>query len=64
MKTLAAICTDDRGIETLEWLAIAVLILIVAFALYPTTLQGGLVTVVSNIMSFLSTQAASVGGGS
>ena len=64
MKTLAAICTDDRGIETLEWLAIAVLILIVAFALYPTTLQGGLVTVVSNITSFLSAQAASVGGGS
>ena len=64
MKTLAAICTDDRGIETLEWLAIAVLILIVAFALYPTTLQGGLVTVVGNITSFLSTQAASVGGGS
>jgi Flp pilus assembly pilin Flp len=64
MGRLAAICSDERGIETLEWLAIAVLLLAVAFALYPTTLQGGLVTVVSNITSFLSTQAASVGGGS
>jgi hypothetical protein len=64
MRTIAAICSDERGIETLEWLAIAVLMLAVAFALYPTTLQSGLVTVVSNITSFLSAQASSVGGGS
>jgi Flp pilus assembly pilin Flp len=64
MKTLAAILDDEKGIETLEWLVIAVLILVVGFALYPTTLQTGLVTVVTNITSFLSTQAASVGAGS
>jgi hypothetical protein len=30
MGRLAAICSDERGIETLEWLAIAVLLLAVA----------------------------------
>ena len=50
------------SIETLEWLTVAVLLLAVAFAIYPTTLQGGLVAVVSTITSFLSAQASSVGG--
>lgn len=44
---------DEHGIETLEWLAIAVLILIVAFAIYPGTLQEGLTTVVNNIVDTL-----------
>jgi Flp pilus assembly pilin Flp len=45
---------DERGIETLEWLAVAVLILIVAFAIYPGALQAGLTTVVTNITSALT----------
>jgi hypothetical protein len=52
---------DENGIETLEWLAVAVLILIVAFAIYPGALQAGLTTVVTNITSAL-TSAVPAGG--
>ena len=55
---------DERGIETLEWLAVAVLILIVAFAIYPGTLQSGLDTVAAAITGALTTAAGSLGGGS
>ena len=55
---------DERGIETLEWLAVAVLILIVAFAIYPGTLQTGLDTVAAAITGALTTAAGSIGGGS
>jgi Flp pilus assembly pilin Flp len=53
-NTLARLRIDERGIETLEWLAVAVLILIVAFAIYPGTLQAGLTTVINNITSALT----------
>jgi Flp pilus assembly pilin Flp len=52
---------DEQGIETLEWLAVAVLILIVAFAIYPGALQAGLTTVVTNITSAL-TSSVPAGG--
>jgi Flp pilus assembly pilin Flp len=55
---------DENGIETLEWLAIAVLILIVAFAVYPGTLQQGLQNVATTIAAKLSEMAAGIGGGS
>jgi hypothetical protein len=55
---------DERGIETLEWLAVAVLLLIVAFAVYPGTLQNGLDTVAAAITGALATAAGSIGGGS
>jgi hypothetical protein len=52
----------EKGIETLEWLAIAVLILIVAFAIYPGALQQGLLGVVTTIAEKLSTAASGIGG--
>ena len=52
--------TSEQGIETLEWLAVAVLILIVAFAIFPT-LQAGLTTVVNNITTAL-TSSVPAGG--
>jgi len=62
MKTmLKYLRNDERGIETLEWLAIAVLILIVAFAIYPGTLQQGLQEVVNNIVNALKTDSSGLG---
>ena len=55
---------SERGIETLEWLAVAVLILIVAFAIYPGTLQTGLEAVATAITGALTTSAGTLGGGS
>ena len=65
MKTIRRRLWDDEtGLETLEWLAIAVLILIVAFAIYPNTLQKGLQDVATTISAKLSEMAAGIGGGS
>jgi Flp pilus assembly pilin Flp len=58
-KLIGILRGDERGIETLEWLAVAVLILIVAFALYPGTLQGGLQTVITNITTALQSSVPS-----
>jgi hypothetical protein len=60
--TLKYLRKDERGIETLEWLAIAVLILIVAFAIYPGTLQKGLQDVVDTIVGKLNESSSSIGG--
>lgn len=54
---LSQICKylkDEQGIETLEWIAIGVLILGVAFAVYPGSLQTGLTTVVGNVTTALT----------
>jgi hypothetical protein len=54
---LSQICKylkDEQGIETLEWIAIGVLILGVAFAVYPGSLQTGLETVVANVTDALT----------
>jgi hypothetical protein len=56
--------SDEKGIETLEWRAVAVLILIVAFAIYPGTLQTGLQAVATAITGALTTSAGGLGGGS
>ncbi len=53
---------DESGIETLEWIAIGVLILVVAFALYPGILQSSLSTVVSNVGSALTTSSSGLTG--
>ena len=45
---------DEQGIETLEWIAIGALILAVAFAVYPGTLESGLNSVVSNVTNALT----------
>lgn len=60
-KLIGILRVAQKGIETLEWLAVAVLILIVAFALYPGTLQAGLTTVVTNFTNAL-TSSVPAGG--
>lgn len=54
MKRILGYLKDERGIETLEWIAIGALILGVAFVVYPGTLQGALTTVVGNISTALT----------
>ena len=54
MKRILGYLKDERGIETLEWIAVGALILGVAIAVYPGTLQGALTTVVGNITTALT----------
>jgi len=54
MKRILGYLRDERGIETLEWVAIGALVLGMAFVVYPGTLQGGLVTLVGNIVTALT----------
>lgn len=54
MNRILGYLSDERGIETLEWIAIGALILGVAFVVYPGTLQPALVTLVGNIGTALS----------
>jgi Flp pilus assembly pilin Flp len=61
-STLIRLWNDERGVETLEWLAIAVLLLIVAFAIYSGNLQKGLLDVATTISEKLSGAAGTLGG--
>jgi Flp pilus assembly pilin Flp len=54
MKRILGYLKDERGIETLEWIAIGALILGVAFVVYPGTLQDALTTVGGNISTALT----------
>jgi hypothetical protein len=49
MKRILGYLRDERGIETLEWIAIGALILGVAFVVYPGTLQPVLTALVGTI---------------
>ena len=53
MKRILGYLRDERGVETLEWVAVGALILGVALAVYPGTLQAGLTTVIGNITTAL-----------
>jgi Flp pilus assembly pilin Flp len=57
MKRILGYLRDERGIETLEWIAIGALILGVAFVVYPGTLQGALTGLVGTIATALGTIA-------
>ncbi len=57
MNRILGYLRDQRGIETLEWVAIGALILGVAFVVYPGTLQPALVLLVGNIGTALGTVA-------
>ena len=54
MTKICQYLKNEQGIETLEWIAIGVLILGVAFAVYPGSLQQGLTTVVGNVTAALT----------
>jgi Flp pilus assembly pilin Flp len=55
MKTILGYLRDERGLETMEWIAIGALVLGVAFVIYPGVLQTALTTVVGNISTALTT---------
>ena len=55
MKQILGYLKDERGVETLEWIAVGALIVALAMAVYPGTLQTGIETVISNIVAALST---------
>jgi len=54
MKKILGYLKDERGIETLEWIAIGALILGVAFVVYPGTLETALTQVVTKISNALN----------
>lgn len=53
MKRILGYLKDERGVETLEWIAIGALILGVAFVVYPGNLQLALTGVVTTISTAL-----------
>jgi hypothetical protein len=54
LSTICKYLKDEQGIETLEWIAIGVLILGVAFAVYPGALADGLTSVVGSVTDALT----------
>jgi hypothetical protein len=54
MKRIFGYLKDERGLETLEWIAMGALILGVAFVVYPGTLQPALTGLVGTIGTALS----------
>jgi Flp pilus assembly pilin Flp len=55
MQRILGYLRDERGLETMEWIAIGALVLGVAFVLYPGVLQTALQAVVGNISTALTT---------
>jgi Flp pilus assembly pilin Flp len=55
MKRIVGYLKDEQGIETLEWIAVGALIIAVAIAIYPGTLQAGLTTVINGVRDKLLT---------
>jgi len=53
MKKILGYVRDERGIETLEWIAVAALIVALAIAVYPGTLQTALEAVIADISTAL-----------
>jgi len=53
MKKILGYVRDERGIETLEWIAVAALIVALAIAVYPGTLQTALEDVIADISTAL-----------
>ena len=54
MKKVLGYLKDEQGIETLEWIAVGALIVAVGLIVYPGTLQGGLQTVINQIVTKLT----------
>lgn len=54
MKTVLGYVRDERGIETLEWIAVGALIVALALAVYPGTLQAAINAVIADISGALT----------
>lgn len=55
MKRILGYLRDERGVETLEWIAVGALIVALALAVYPGTLQTALEAVIGDISTALTT---------
>ena len=55
MKRILGYLKDERGVETLEWIAVGALIVAVALVIYPGTLQGGLQSVINTVVGKINT---------
>jgi hypothetical protein len=53
MKRILGYLKDERGVETLEWIAVGALIVALAIAVYPGTLQTALEAVIAEISTAL-----------
>jgi Flp pilus assembly pilin Flp len=53
MKKLLGYVNNEQGIETLEWIAVAALIVALAIAVYPGTLQTAITDVITDISTKL-----------
>ena len=54
MKKILGYMRDERGIETLEWIAVGALIVALALAVYPGTLQAAINAVITDISTALT----------
>lgn len=54
MKKILGYVRDERGIETLEWIAVGALVVAMALVVYPGVLQTALVDVVTAISTALT----------
>jgi Flp pilus assembly pilin Flp len=54
MKRILGYLRDERGVETLEWIAVGALIVALAMAVYPGTLQTGINDVIADIVTALT----------
>ncbi len=53
MKRILGYVRDERGIETLEWIAVGALVVAMALVVYPGALQTALLDVVAAISGAL-----------
>jgi len=53
MKKILGYVRDEQGVETLEWIAVGALIVALAIAIYPGTLQTALEAVIGDISTAL-----------
>ena len=54
MKRILGYLKDEQGVETLEWIAVGALIVALAMAVYPGTLQTGINDVITDITGALT----------
>jgi Flp pilus assembly pilin Flp len=53
VKKILGYVRDEQGVETLEWIAVGALIVALAIAVYPGTLQTALEAVIGDISTAL-----------
>lgn len=59
LKAIWAYGSDERGVETLEWIVVGALIVAIGIAVYPGTLQTQLTTAINAIGATLTGLASS-----